>query len=91
MESYTINQKNLNDLVERLFEDANNVTVNKTRKKYLAELKDVASTKILTEAWYKLLESKVFNKFIGKCKKVKVTPYISKVWPNLCYTNIVNN
>lgn len=71
MESYIINQKNLNDLVDRLFEEANDVTVNKTRKKYLAELKDVASTKILTEAWVKLLESKVFNRFVGKWEKVE--------------------
>lgn len=71
MEIYIINQKNLNDLVDRLFEDANDVTVNKTRKKYLAELKDIASTKILTEAWVKLLESKVFKRFVGRWEKVE--------------------
>lgn len=71
MEIYIINQKNLNDLVDRLFEDANDVTVNKTRKKYLAELKYIASTKILTEAWVKLLESKVFKRFVGRWKKVE--------------------
>lgn len=71
MESYVINQKNLNDLVDRLFEEANDVTVNKTKKKYLAELKDIASTKILTEAWVKLLESKVFNRFVGRWEKVE--------------------
>lgn len=80
METYTINQKNLNDLVDKLFEDANNVTVNKTRKKYLAELKDIASTKILTEAWVKLLESKVFNRFVGKWEKIDGnTVYVESV------------
>lgn len=71
MEEYLMNQRTLKDLLERLTEDANESTkTNKTKKKYLAEIKDIESTAILTEAWAKLLTSKVFIRFIGSWEKV---------------------
>ena len=71
MEEYLMNQKTLRELLERLTEDTNEVAkTNKTKKKYLAEIKDIENTAILTEAWAKLLTSKVFNRFIGSWEKV---------------------
>lgn len=70
MDEYIMNKETLNEMVSNLKECTAEITTSKTKKKYLAEIKDIESTAILTEAWAKLLTSKVFNRFIGSWEKV---------------------
>ncbi len=71
MDEYIMNERTLKDLLERLTEDTNEVAkTNKTKKRYLAELREIENTAILTEAWAKLLTSRVFVRFIGSWEKV---------------------
>jgi len=70
MEEYIMNEETLSSVVSNLRECIEEVNTSKMKKKFLAEIKEIESTEILTEAWAKLLTSKVFNKFIGSWEKV---------------------
>jgi hypothetical protein len=70
MEEYIMNQETLTTVIDNLRECVEEINISKTKKKFLAEIKEIESTEILTEAWAKLLTSKVFNKFIGSWEKV---------------------